>query len=540
MKVEIIEYLILGVIIACQGLYFHKTRKNIKVYKGIIPDLSRLSILRMQVLLTDLEKLSPQVILENIVIYKGQAEGVPSIFLQKAGYPNEEVYSQEFRENGLLHLEDEAHIDLMTKAEINILECKGETNPILFKIIYSINNYLIRNRGASSDFNLIKDIVERNTNAVEEDINLSVSIPLYLGLMGTMLGIVIGLFTMPDMSLVLDSQANNSLLNEGISSLIGGVKIAMIASFIGLVLTIINSGYNFKGSRIFVEANKNELYTFIQVELLPIINQGLSSTLESLHRNLMKFNGEFTSNLARLSGIFDGNTRTILAQKELLDAIDKVKVSEMSQYNLKVLKQLDVSIKEFEKFNSSMLNVNSFVLNSERIVDRTNELLKRTDNFQVIANNLEEKMNQSHQLMEFLTAHFNNLEQHKQFTVNSVADVGHAISASFKGLQEHILNSSEAVKKFTVDETELLKKALSESKSNLSNLHYLSTLSQDLSVFKDSSASQGDRLRQQLDDLNINMAESVALLEKAKHERSQSKKKKPVTSIWKKMFGSNK
>lgn len=138
-----------------------------------------------------------------------------------------------------------------------------------------------------------------------------------------MLGIVIGLFSMPDLGLVLDTKAKDVMLNDGISLLIGGVTFATIVSFSGLLLTIINSGWAFKGSRSLMETKKNDFYTFIQIELLPIINQGLASTLESLQRNLLKFNEEFTVNLGQLSGIFDSNTKTITAQKELLDAIIK-------------------------------------------------------------------------------------------------------------------------------------------------------------------------------------------------------------------------
>lgn len=57
------------------------------------------------------------------------------------------------------------------------------------KILDSINNYLQKNKGAVSDFMLIKDIVERNCDSKEEEITIQTPIPLYIGLMGTMLGI---------------------------------------------------------------------------------------------------------------------------------------------------------------------------------------------------------------------------------------------------------------------------------------------------------------------------------------------------------------
>jgi hypothetical protein len=523
MKVEIFEVFLIGIIIVVQFVAFFRTRRQINIFRNIIPEVKELSVSKVLVLSSDLDRLPPRIILESLDKYRGKVKGVPSVFLQVA----DANVPQDFRHEGIgkeeFELESYQQLNALPKTQVSLIESQADPNPIFTNILFSINNYLIRNRGASSDFNLIRDIVARNTDAIEEDINLSVSTPLYLGLMGTMLGIVIGLFSMPDMAQAVDAVANNGLLNEGISSLIGGVKIAMIASFTGLLLTIINSGGTFKGSRTLVEARKNEFYTFIQVELLPIINQGMAATFESLQRNLLKFNDTFSTNLTKMSGIFDANTRTILAQKELLDAIDEMKVSEMSQYNVKVLQQLDGSIKEFEKFNLSLTHVNAFVTNAQRIVERTNELLKRTENFQTIADNLNGKLTQSQQLMEFLQAHFANLEQHKEFTANAVADVGHAISDSFKDLEVHILNSSEAVKQFTVDETESLRKALSSSHTSLNNLQHLTTLTQDVSQFKDSATSQGERTRQRLDELNSKMTALLGLLAKAEEDRANQK-----------------
>ena len=44
----------------------------------------------------------------------------------------------------------------------------SESNPLIIKVVDTINSYLLRNKGAVSDFNLIKDIVERNCDAVDE------------------------------------------------------------------------------------------------------------------------------------------------------------------------------------------------------------------------------------------------------------------------------------------------------------------------------------------------------------------------------------
>jgi gas vesicle protein len=490
MKVETIEVILVCAIVSIQLYVFARTFIQISLFRSIIPNVTSLKISKVLVPVSDIKRLSPKEILANITSYKSVVVNVPT-----NGIP---VGDLSDLETPTLFEESDSNHDI-ERAEVNIIESEVKTNHILDNILFSLNNYLIRNRGAASDFNLIKDVIERNTNAVEEDINLSIGVPLYLGLMGTMIGIVIGLFNMPDLGAVLDTKAKDVMLNDGIGLLIGGVKIAMIASFSGLMLTIINSGWVFKGSRSLSESRKNDFYTFVQIELLPIINQGLASTLESLQRNLLKFNNEFTVNLRQLTGIFDSNTRTIKAQKELLDTIDKTKVAEMTSYNVKVLQQLDVSVTQFEKFNGYMTNVTLFVENSQHIVNRTNELLARTDNFKAIAENLDNKLNQSQQLLEFLSSHFKKLEEHKEFTSNAVADVGSAISEIFKELKEHIQNSSEAVKNFTVDELELLRTALSESKTNLGNLEHLAIMKTDLAQMKISSASQLERLKSDLE-----------------------------------------
>jgi len=521
MKIEFIETILVCAIVSIQLLVFVRTFFKIRLFKRIIPSINSLFVTKVNVPVSDLESLSPKELLENIDSYKdAQTE-----------HSSEEGF-EKIEDEDLFNNSQLSNVDIET-TEVNIIELDGKPNRIFENILFSVNNYLIRNRGASSDFNLMKDIVERNTDAVEEDINLSVGTPLYLGLMGTMMGIVIALFNMPDLGVELGTEQTGRTLDEGIAMLIGGVKIAMIASFMGLMLTIINSGWVFKGSRSYSEARKNEFYTFVQIELLPIINQGLASTLESLQRNLLQFNNEFSRNLKGLTGVFDSNRSAIREQKELLDAIDKAKVSEMTKYNVAVLKQLDLSVGKFEKFNAFLSNTTQFVENSQLIVTKSNELLARTDNFKTIAENLDSKLNQSQQLLTFLSEHFHKLEEHKEFTSNTVADVGHSISETFKELKEHIQNSSEAVKQFTIDETEALKNALSESKTNLVNLEHLSTLKTDVSQFKNSSATQGERLKLTIEDLNRNMAKAIVILE-------QIENKKDVISSVRNLFRSKK
>jgi len=428
-----------------------------------------------------------------------------------------------------------------SEGEFNIVECKTNT-PIISNILNSINTYLRRNKNSVSDFHLVKDITERNVDAIEEDINLTISIPLYLGLMGTMLGIVIGLFTMSDLSDATSGKMSDEQLGQGISGLLGGVKIAMLASFSGLLLTIINSGWVFKDAKSKIQSRKNDFYTFIQTELLPVVNQSLGATFESLQRNLLKFNSEFSSNLNKLSGIFNSNYQALVLQEKILSSLEQIDVAEVAKYNVKVLKELQVSTKEFEKFNVHVSHINDFVSNSKSLADKLDEIIFRTAAFKTIAEKVDSRLNESQALMTFLTAHFKQLEEHKNqvssslkrnetLINNSIGEVGQSISATFGELKNHIGVFSDQIKEFTVEEIELLKRALSENKTNLSNLQFLETISKDVAQFKNGSASQGERIKQKADDIHKALDKSVTILENMDNASLTSRAKSLVSSI---------
>src|SRR5690606_27085434 len=183
---------------------------------------------------------------------------------------------------------------------ISLIEHKGKLSNSFKDILNAINNYLLRNKGAISDFNLIKDIVDRNIDNEEDTISSNLPIPLYLGLIGTMLGIIIGLISMPILSDSVGQETDSTM--AGVDALLAGVKIAMIASVVGLIFTTINS-FMFYSVRQKTEKRKNNFYTFIQTQLLPILSRNTASSLQTLQANLLKFNEGFTANMGHFDSV---------------------------------------------------------------------------------------------------------------------------------------------------------------------------------------------------------------------------------------------
>lgn len=502
MNIETVEYALILIIVLIQFWIFFRTKRQINIFKDSIPDASAVSSAKIYLTRQELNTIPPEQILGNISAIKN----VERVLVAGAN-----------------------------ATVVTIIESSQNHNEVFKKILRSINTYLVRNSGATSDFNLIKDITERNTNSLEEDINLTISIPLFLGLMGTMLGIVIALFSM-SFSLTFTGTASEDQLAEGISVLLGGVKIAMIGSLVGLLLTTLNSGLYFKGSKQLVEINKNNFYTFIQTELLPVINQSLGSTFESLQRNLLRFNGEFSENLNKLSGIFNTNFEALSLQESVLSKLENIDIAAVAKYNVNVLKELRSSTQEFEKFNAHFSNLNSSLTQSATLVERLNELLARTGNLQKIADQLDSRLTQSQALLDFLGQHFQNLEAYKKHTTETVSEVGFSIADTFKKLQEHIQDSSNEVKQFTVEELDALKKALSESKTNLGNLQFLENINNDVSQFKDSAASQGEGIKATLQEINATLEKSIATLKSIERSNLALRQKGLTDYLKKRLF----
>lgn len=208
-----------------------------------------------------------------------------------------------------------------------ISDSDGTYSPTFTEIIESMNNYLLRNQNSAGDFALMKDIVERNCAKFEEEIEDELPIPLYLGLMGTMLGIIVGIgyiaFRGGGFAEFIKNPTNS------IGDLMSGIAVAMIASFIGIYFTT-RGTIRSKNAKVGFESEKNEFYTWLQTNLLPVVNQTVGSTLATLQRNLTTFNDTFRDNVAGMERTLGETIHSLGEQKELIKLINQLDVKKLS------------------------------------------------------------------------------------------------------------------------------------------------------------------------------------------------------------------
>ena len=259
-------------------------------------------------------------------------------------------------------------------------------NEVAKEIENSINTYLIKNKGAVSDFNLIKDIVERNCDAVESEIESVTPLPLYLGLVGTMLGIIVGLGA-------IGLTTGFGDIQQVVDSLMSEVACAMVASLVGVLTTTFIS-WKSRKCNVVIEADKNKFYTWIQTELLPVLSSNTVSTLTLLERNLNKFNASFGDTIVKLDEKLSKVGETYEQQLEILRRIENLDMSQMATANVKILKALDSSSKNLEDFAQYMDNSTMYLSEVRKLTKQMDSHLKETESLEIIADFYKKQMNE--------------------------------------------------------------------------------------------------------------------------------------------------
>lgn len=303
------------------------------------------------------------------------------------------------------------------------------------EVISATNSYLLKNKG-SADFNIIKSIADRSVDAQENKVSASVSIPLYLGLMGTFLGVILGL-----MNIVI----NGFNLNDTdliIRELLGGVMVAMTVSLFGLALTTLLNAIFFRNAMAQRDINRNHYFNFLQAELLPNLDNNLYSALDQFKENIADFNFKFSKNLDIFDNSFNKNienlkvmvfgmaeqitavTENTSTQLEFLQELKKIGYNRMAEANIKVFEKIKESgpllvnfIKEQQKLTVNLEQANVFS-------DKISALMNRVSNFEDGINTLGRDLQQSDllgaDLLNLVKKHLSAMEQ-KEVLINDYA-----------------------------------------------------------------------------------------------------------------------
>lgn len=332
-----------------------------------------------------------------------------------------------------------------------------------------------KNKGGAADFHLVKDIVERHTDSIDEEINHKLPVPIYLGLMGTVLGIIVGLFSLKFQFDPATNSLNGELFVNSVSGLIKGVKLAMICSFVGLLLTTLLSSWRYMGAKSKLEAQKNAFYDFIQTRLLPQMTKDAASTILALLSNLEKFNTSFEENIKGFGGIMDDIHTAFDSQVALQKELKKMDLTQVANLNANVLVQLRNSMTEFEKFTQYLGQMNTFVRSTAKLTDSINDQLQRTEAVETIANAMQDNIQKNQFVMEKLRAFLERVNEHEA-VVTAAGEIDSAMAQAIEELKTHAQEQINSIRTYTTEATEDLHDLVTSERGHLRSLDKLGKL----------------------------------------------------------------
>lgn len=372
-------------------------------------------------------------------------------------------------------VDDESADNAMPLTVSVILVRNDSKNELLCNVVGTINRYLRKNKGAAADFHLIKDIVERHCDTIDEEISRKLPVPIYLGLMGTVVGIIIGLWSL---NFQLNPETNaldGELFVQSVSGLISGVKSAMICSLVGLGMTTILSSWLYRGAKSRLEAQKNMFYDFIQTHLLPQLSRDASSTILALQANLERFNESFETNINNFSYIMDDIHESFESQAKLQQELKNTDLSQVANLNANTLMQLRNSMGEFEKFTRYLGQMNTFVHHTAQLTDSINDQLERTEAVKTVVASLQDNIKKNEHVMMKLREFLERIDENRA-VVTAAGEIDSIMTQAITELRTHTQEQISSIKAYTSEATADLRELVSAERGHLKSLDHLERL----------------------------------------------------------------
>lgn len=443
--------------------------------------------------------------------------------LEKDGYDLDDFYTIEENEEGIevFVFNRDLAIQCLLEEEKDVQGISSSHyNPIFDEIKNAINNYLANNKGAVSDFHLMKDIVDRNCDAKEEEINTQIPVPLYLGLMGTMIGILVGLgylWISGDLSALLNAGDSTNSGAKGVTALLGGVALAMISSIMGILLTTSGS-MKAKSAKANTEREKHVFLSWMQVNLLPKLSNDTAQTLERMSQNLASFNNMFSKNTSELGQALSQVNEATKIQKQLIEEVGKLADKNISKQNLELYSALRSSSQEIATLGEFLRDSNLYLANVRDLNDKLDKNEQRTQAFE--------------EMVVFFKKELTQIEQRKEAINKAVGEVDSRLDDTFRLLSQHSTDNMESFQVALGTQQAALQNKLNEIQIIVDELKNLTTIKDSISKFEKATAEQNRKIDKLAENIR-QLAEVKAKAEGVTQWHSEQLGER--TPIWKKV-----
>ncbi len=297
--------------------------------------------------------------------------------------------------------------DQMTPEDMNVsLITISEGSKAFKEVVYETNEYLCKNAGTSADLNVLQDICEKKLDVKENAAHSTLNLPLFIGLGGTFIGIIIGVIGFAiDLNTLFDTsskteteittnvptsttsvteisqQSSDSDETNSLQFLLYGIGCAMVASLGGLIMTVANTAFTYKKATSDLDTLKNEYFDFLRRELMPTLSNSMSSSLNSLKSVLGHFVDKFGRNLDAYADSAELLNDNLEKQHLVLTQIQDMGMTRMANRVASAFVQLNEAADALQTFQTYQQGLNTTMQQVQQGVAQIEAIINRFDNF---------------------------------------------------------------------------------------------------------------------------------------------------------------
>jgi hypothetical protein len=362
-------------------------------------------------------------------------------------------------------------------------QLKGKRITGTFKtVLEDTNLYLLHTKGGAADFSLLKDLATRHYLLLEDAARARLNLPLYIGLLGAMLGLGTGILGVVPAGIV----------EAGIRTLMAGSVLALAAGFCGLLFTLL-SRWEYRQAREQAVQKQQAYFSFLQVQLLPRLQQDMASSFNNLRSVLDQFNKDFFQKIIDFKEVFGNLSQYVSVQEKLLTALEKAGLTDITDANIRFLDKIRENASLFESFGHYQHKLNdSLQLGAEaaRDIRMVVERLRQIDDVQAYIRQNEEMLRKQ---LGYLSVHQEKMENLSQ------------------GIQQHFIEAGDEMSKLVQKRMQILRQeeqdageALREHFERLKQENVYQKISEQLQPIA--------ALREQMEELSSGNTENSRML----------------------------
>ena len=322
-----------------------------------------------------------------------------------------------------------------------------------------INAYLKNNQNKTTDYHIIKEIVDRNAQNAEEEVDTMLSAPLYLGLMATIAGVAVGIvfFALKDLDKMF---AGDIVYVDGIKTLLIDIGIAMVASFLGVFFTK-KSTSAFKDAHSIMSCNKNKFLTWIQTKLMPNLSDDITGALIKMTQDLNEFNSTFASNTKELKETLALVTDSYKGQVEILKTIEKLKVNKIATANIEVYEKLQGCTDEIEKLFEHLGKSEQYINSVVSLNKQIGGIEERTRVFEEVGNYFKDEIEFVKERQGLMRQQMSSLDSVLQ---EAMSNLGESVGQGIIELSSVFQRQNQSVQSLIEEQQQSLMESLSQQR----------------------------------------------------------------------------